>query len=296
MEPFKTIIVDIDATAAAQPAMARAVRLAEGCHAQLTITDVVTPEPYARQQLAVRSEDDLVSRRLALLARIAATVTAVPVEHKVLVGRAATMLIEEVERSPHPLLIRSHQAAVADDYPFGAVGNELLRKCPCPVLLVHPVSGDPPRLVAAAVNSSTHEPSEQALNARIASVARLVAHLEHAEVLLLQAWEPFAARVVRGRTSDESYAAYIEEMRQRTEGELRALARSAGEGPEMQTVLRRGKAEEVIDDFVRTRGVDLVVMGTVARAGLAGLLLGNTAKRVLRTLTCSVLAVKPLDS
>ncbi len=40
-------------------------------------------------------------------------------------------------------------------------------------------------------------------------------------------------------------------------------------------------------------GIDLVVMGTVARGGLAGLLIGNAAERMLRKLPCSVLAVKP---
>ena len=34
-------------------------------------------------------------------------------------------------------------------------------------------------------------------------------------------------------------------------------------------------------------------MGTMARSGIAGLLIGNTAERVLRKLPCSVLAVKP---
>jgi nucleotide-binding universal stress UspA family protein len=34
-------------------------------------------------------------------------------------------------------------------------------------------------------------------------------------------------------------------------------------------------------------------MGTVARTGIAGLVMGNTAERVLRRLHGSVLAVKP---
>ncbi|MGE3600210.1 MAG: universal stress protein, partial [Dehalococcoidia bacterium] len=49
----------------------------------------------------------------------------------------------------------------------------------------------------------------------------------------------------------------------------------------------------VIPDFVVAEGIDLVVMGTVARAGIAGMLLGNTAERILRKLPCSVLTVKP---
>jgi len=38
---------------------------------------------------------------------------------------------------------------------------------------------------------------------------------------------------------------------------------------------------------------DLVVMGTVARTGISGLIIGNTAEAILDQLTCSVLAIKP---
>jgi nucleotide-binding universal stress UspA family protein len=40
---------------------------------------------------------------------------------------------------------------------------------------------------------------------------------------------------------------------------------------------------------------DLVVMGTVSRGGLAGVIVGNTAERLLHRLDCSLLTVKPTD-
>ena len=40
---------------------------------------------------------------------------------------------------------------------------------------------------------------------------------------------------------------------------------------------------------------DLVVMGTISRAGIAGLSVGNTAERMLGHLDCSMLTVKPAD-
>lgn len=40
-------------------------------------------------------------------------------------------------------------------------------------------------------------------------------------------------------------------------------------------------------------GVELVVMGTVARTGLPGFIIGDTAEKALTTVDCSVLAVKP---
>ena len=58
---------------------------------------------------------------------------------------------------------------------------------------------------------------------------------------------------------------------------------------------RRVRPETALQQLVAAEGVDVLVMGTVARGGLDGLLIGNTAERMLRTLTCSILAVKPDD-
>ena len=38
---------------------------------------------------------------------------------------------------------------------------------------------------------------------------------------------------------------------------------------------------------------DIAVLGTLSRGGVDGLLIGNTAERILRQVDCSVLAVKP---
>jgi nucleotide-binding universal stress UspA family protein len=40
--------------------------------------------------------------------------------------------------------------------------------------------------------------------------------------------------------------------------------------------------------------VDLVVKGTIARTGISGLIIGNTAGSILDQLTCSVLAINLL--
>lgn len=40
-------------------------------------------------------------------------------------------------------------------------------------------------------------------------------------------------------------------------------------------------------------GIDLIVMGTVCRIGVAGFFIGNTAENVLQQADCSVLTIKP---
>jgi nucleotide-binding universal stress UspA family protein len=155
-------------------------------------------------------------------------------------------------------------------------------------------SEDPHPQIVAAVNASTEEASERAPNVKIIELALFVAELEGGVPMLLQAWAPFAERMVRSHSSDDAFAAYMEDVRQRTAGDLRQLAQSfGGRLSGVQTVHRRGEAEAVIPEFVVAQGIDLVVMGTVARGGIAGVLIGNTAERALRKLPCSVLAVKP---
>ena len=46
-------------------------------------------------------------------------------------------------------------------------------------------------------------------------------------------------------------------------------------------------------DAIEETGADLVVMGTVARTGVPGFFIGNTAERIVSRLRCSALTVKP---
>jgi len=57
----------------------------------------------------------------------------------------------------------------------------------------------------------------------------------------------------------------------------------------------KGATPDAISSFVHENNVDLVVMGTVAKAGVSGLLIGNTAEQTLDRIGCSILALKPTD-
>ena len=60
-----------------------------------------------------------------------------------------------------------------------------------------------------------------------------------------------------------------------------------------QTRLIEGEPARVIPEFTQTNRSDLIVMGSVARTGIAGMLIGNPAEQILSRVRCSVLAVKP---
>jgi nucleotide-binding universal stress UspA family protein len=61
----------------------------------------------------------------------------------------------------------------------------------------------------------------------------------------------------------------------------------------IRVTLINGQPEVVLTEMIERKKPDIVVMGTVARTGLPGLLIGNTAEHVLGRINCSVLTVKP---
>ena len=60
----------------------------------------------------------------------------------------------------------------------------------------------------------------------------------------------------------------------------------------LTTEVRIGDVVNEIKDFVRTEQVDLLVMGTHGRRGLAHLFLGSVAEQMLRTAQCPVLTMR----
>ena len=55
----------------------------------------------------------------------------------------------------------------------------------------------------------------------------------------------------------------------------------------------RGQAGEAIPARVEELGLDILVMGTVARTGIPGFLIGNSAENIVQKIRCSLVAMKP---
>ena len=297
MKQFSRILIDVDASASSHPALDDAIRVAAQCSAAVKLVDVLEEvPPGARGYLNARLEADLVGRRLEQLGAIAARLPQVGLTTDVLRGRPATALIREVLRSRHDLLVRSHGRELdARGKPFGAIDMELLRLCPCPVWLAGSQKRQELGLrILAAIHANPEDPTEQQLNESILDLALTMTELLGGRLSIVQAWIAFGETLLASHMPPHELEEYVESTRAREQEALSALTRLVAERLKDAVIeLVKGEPEDVIPRYVEDHGIDLVVMGTVARTGIAGLLIGNTAERVLQRLRVSVLATKP---
>lgn len=298
MIDLKSILVDIDAMAPDHPALEQAVELAARCKARVKVVDVLPMvPPTARHFVTAELEEELVDHRRTRLEAIAASATGVQVKYELLRGRPGLALTRDVLRTGHQLLVRAHERDPArSPARFGAVDMELLRQCPCPVWLIgrHGPHRRPLRLLAA-VHANPMDEIEQSLNCTILEWALLLKELTSAQLRVLQAWNPFGASLLQSRLTPAQFAEFVEAVRHTADEALSSLLAPFGDRmTDVPVHLTQGVAEDVISGFVAAHEIDVVVMGTVARTGIAGLVMGNTAEHVLRELRGgSVLAVKP---
>ena len=224
----------------------------------------------------------------------------------VAVGKVYLATIRHVARTGCDFVVKSAEPLVGlDRFLFASTDQHLLRKCPCPVWLLTPEATAHPRRILAAVDLDISDAAEPdtlaALNRRVVDAACTLATAAGAEVIVLHAWDAMAEGMVwafaggsEPRISADRYVNEILDARHDAMDRLLGQVRLAnGPAPRFSPRLVRGAPERVIQDQCREIGADLVAMGTVARTGLSGVFIGNTAENIINSLECPVLAVKP---
>ena len=228
-----------------------------------------------------------------------------PVELRVRLGRPFREIIADAIDGDRDLVVKMAEPFDgARRYLFTSTDQHLIRKCPCPVWLAMPGSSHPPAAILAAVDLDDEDgegpAAQDALNREIVETAMRVAAVCGAVLHVTHVWEAPAEDLVRRWSNDAGdarrYTAAIEDRRRRALDALIAAVRA--ELTELAGVrivphLARGHPRAVIPAHVEAMGIDLLVIGTLARAGVPGLIIGNTAEDVLNAVDCSVLTVKP---
>lgn len=172
---------------------------------------------------------------------------------------------------------------------LGSTAERIVQRAKAPVLSVHP--GDPRPEHAMRTVLVPTDFSEDAEAALAAATRCLALTEEGTRVILLHVFHIPAEYRSYGMAS--GYARLGDEMITAVRGRLEELAdplRATGTTVEVECA--QGIPPEVIVRVATEREVDLVAMGTHGRAGVAHLLLGSTAERVVQHAGCPVLTVR----
>jgi nucleotide-binding universal stress UspA family protein len=225
----------------------------------------------------------------------------VPSEWACLEGKEFIEAIRAADAWQADLLVKTREDLGDAQSPYLSSKNlHLMRKCPTPLLLLAP--GRPAmERVAVALKVEPYDAQEQAalepLNTRLLNWAETLS-AGSAPLEVAAAWQSLTEEFAQFRNAEWSVTQVAELVEQERQAILTALHDSLYDSlhaldPAPSLHPLKGDPSAVLVDWVAARQPDVLVMGSVARSGLAGLLIGNTAEEVIEQVRCSLLLLKP---
>ena len=312
MKRFSNILLVVDERTDYSAALKRGATLARKNQARLTVCTVVDTVPGEVRMGVITITprevlDAATARKREWLEDTVNSVATdgVSIDTKVLTGKPFIEIIRQVLRNDHDLIIKCADAdSRLREILFSSTDKHLMRKCPCPVWILKPTEREQYRRILAAVDQDPEEPAKDALNRQILEMSTSMALAEYGEAHVVHAWEVFGEALLRSHKWDFSEAEFEAMLEEEATGRKRWLedlvtdcATSADTNDAKDLDIHfhvvKGPAQYVVSELARELEVDLVVMGTVARTGIDGFFMGNTAESILGQLDCSVLTIKP---
>ena len=182
----------------------------------------------------------------------------------------------------------------------GSLSLSLMREVACPVWVVKKAVSKAYQRILIAVGPEKEEEKEKAeaaLNDKLIEIGTSYAKRQLAECYLVTVWRlegesmlegPFIKTPPEelGRLKDECKAEFAQAFEQLQRRHREVLT-------DCQTYMLHGEPGNCIAKFVAENDIDLIVMGTLARAGIQGFLIGNTAETIINQVDCSIMAIKP---
>lgn len=205
-------------------------------------------------------------------------------------------VVEATQKRHDFMVFKSSQVHKLADRSDTTADWALLRESPCPVLLMHHNSSWANRRVLAAINLATQDEAHQRLNEKVLAMANSFKIEYGADVHFINSVPKEAAAHNSGMTDGDDLLLFT------VPG---SFADTASHAPEVTEELllkhcSTDKAHVHIDhgDPVETilaeaeqLDVDLIIVGTIARTGIKGRIIGNTAEKLLDKVKCDILTL-----
>ncbi len=317
MIQIKNILCVIELDKNSEATLKQAVKLAKDHQAKLTVASVLemTGALHSffknKQEISEKLKDLTANKRDEIQALIKKHGAKMSIEIELYTGIGFIEIVKNVIKNSFDLVVKC-----ADDIDwlprlFASEDMQLLRKCPCPVLMLKPGAKDVFQNVLATVdvNDDFIELDEtrvqSQLNKKVLQYSALFSVSESTNLHIGSVWKAYGEDFLRSgaftHLPDEKVDVYSEQARRECSYKLDTLVRELNSLVGKDTVdylnpkshLVKGEPSQEIPLLIKKYDVDLIVMGTVARTGISGFIIGNTAESILEQVHCSVLAIKP---
>jgi nucleotide-binding universal stress UspA family protein len=311
---YRSLLVPLDGSILGEHALPLALSIAKRSNAKLMLAHVHTPLANIYAEGAYFPNDDLdihnrAEKRAyldAVVKRLAA-VSQVPVTPLLLDGEIAASIQDHAIKSKADLVVMTtHGRGPLGRFWLGSVADRLVRQLPIPLLLVHP-SAMAPDLGKEVVLKHVLVPLDGSqLAERILAPATDLGGLMDADYTLLRVMTPL--RHTRFEPEGASVTQIADSILRQIEKVQAGLHKEAqdylaGVADKLRARSLQVHAKVAIDEYpaeailkeVAGSATSLIALETHGRGGLARLMLGSIADKVLRGSSVPVLVQHPVE-
>ncbi|HET9472911.1 MAG TPA: universal stress protein [Steroidobacteraceae bacterium] len=304
MKPIRRILFAVrDPTATRQPGVEKAVGIARSFGASLELFHALSGPVFAglepiTDETIDRLRERTEERTRMRLARLmtAARNQGVDAEYSVAWDHPPhEAVVRRATQADADLIIAEcHKGARTRAWLLHLTDWELLRTSPLPVLLLKSPRPYRRPLTLAAVDPGHLHAKPLDLDTRIVEAAREFSKVMRGSLHLMHASNPPVSALALGDPGINAsmLSMTYDDLQQQERDTFEKFAAGTGV-PRARRHLTKGDPAIAIPRAARKLGAGLVVMGAVSRSGLKRVFIGNTAERILGTLPCDVLVVKP---
>ena len=282
---MKRIMLATDFSERSDRALRRATLLARRSGATVLVLHVIDDDQPSR---VINSERKVAAALLRDLQGTMRSVDGVPCETRVEIADPFVGIAKVAkEECPDLLILGPHRRQTLRDVFVGTTAERTIRSVDCPVLMVNapPMGSYRHVLIATDLSVAGAEMAKSCIGLDLSTGTTSFVHVYQA---------PGERLAMSHTVPVDDWEAYLEEMRKEAESDLANFVKTLGCNSSRQYI-RRGlhpPAEEILA-LAREETVDLVVVGTLGRSGLAKFFLGSVAEAVLRAAERDVLAIPP---
>ncbi|KTD70128.1 universal stress family protein [Legionella steelei] len=205
-------------------------------------------------------------------------------------------IIQHVLRHSYDLIVKTAENNDSTKG-FKALDMALLRKCPCALFLYRPTNRNETVNIAVAIDPKDEESSGHDLALSLLKLSHALSVHYQGKLSVISCWDFVLEDYLRRSMLVDISPEELDEMVMRESrahyGALSALIHEAGIKDQPSIYHLKGRPEELIPACITKNKIDILVMGTVARTGISGFIIGNTAENILQKLNCSLWALKP---